>query len=242
MTIRIAMWSGPRNLSTAMMRSWENRPDCEVVDEPFYAYYLANTGADHPYFEEILAAQSADLMTVARELTDKPCQSAVQYQKHMTHHMLPGCNMDWCKTLRHCFLIRDPAEVVNSYTNSMGRCSAGDIGIQRQFELYEQLSRISGQTIPVLDGNDVLKDPQAMIPALCEALDVPFYPQMLNWPAGRRDSDGVWAPHWYHSVEASTGFAPYQQHKPLNLDEEQRQVVELCQPFYQALKARCIRP
>ncbi|GAB3023102.1 sulfotransferase-like domain-containing protein [Bowmanella dokdonensis] len=239
MTIRIAMWSGPRNLSTAMMRSWENRPDCEVVDEPFYAYYLNKTRADHPFFDEILAAQSSDYMTVAKELSETPVSSKLQYQKHMTHHMLPGCEMNWCRDIRHCFLIRDPAEVVNSYTNSMGQCSAEDIGIERQYELYEQISRISDQQIPVLDGNDVLKDPQTMIPALCEALNVPFYEQMLSWPPGRRDSDGVWAPHWYHSVEASTGFAPYQE-KELNLTGAQIDVVEQCRPFYLKLREKRI--
>ena len=135
MTVRIAMWSGPRNISTAMMRSWENRSDCSVVDEPFYAYYLNKTQSPHPMFEEIIAAQPTEYGEVIEQLTQHPCETPLQYQKHMTHHMLPGVDLEWTRSLRHCFLIREPAYVVNSYTNSRGVCTSDDIGIVRQYEL-----------------------------------------------------------------------------------------------------------
>lgn len=234
MTLRIAMWSGPRNISTAMMRSWENRIDTQVIDEPFYGFYLYKTRSPHPYFDEVLQSQSVRYEDVTSQLVNAKCTSKVQYQKHMTHHMLAGIDLSWVKELQHCFLIRDPAEVVNSYTNSRGVCSVDDIGIQRQFELYQEITRTSGQDIPIIDANDVLTDPENTLRLLCEKLSVPFMPEMLNWPKGSRVSDGVWAKHWYKSVENSTGFAPYSE-KQIQLNDEQLNVVNQVQPFYKQL-------
>lgn len=225
MTKRLAMWSGPRNISTAMMRSFENRPDCEVVDEPFYAFYLSQTLSPHPCFDDILATQSSDFSVVAKRLSKHKVASPLQYQKHMTHHMLPNVDLQWCKNLSHCFLIREPAQVVNSYTNSRGVCNAEDIGIIRQAELYRDITKITGQAIPIVDSNDILKNPQKLLMKLCTALDIDYFPQMVEWPKGRRDSDGVWASHWYHSVEQSTSFSPYAD-KQLSLSESQKKVVE----------------
>ena len=239
MTLRIAMWSGPRNISTAMMRSWENRSDTQVVDEPFYAFYLNKTRSPHPCFEEILQSQSDNYSQVVSELTKATCNSNIQYQKQMTHHMLEGIDLTWSKQLQHCFLIRDPAQVVNSYTNSRGVCSVEDIGIKRQFELYQDISQISGQDIPIIDSNDVLKDPERILRLLCERLELPFMPAMLNWPQGSRTSDGVWAKHWYKSVDSSSGFAPYSA-KHLKLTDEQLSVVSQVQPFYEQLYAKRI--
>lgn len=234
MTLRIAMWSGPRNISTAMMRSWENRSDTQVIDEPFYGFYLYKTRSPHPCFDEVLQSQSVHYEDVTSELVNGECTTKVQYQKQMTHHMLSGVDLTWVKGLQHCFLIRDPAEVVNSYTNSRGVCSVDDIGIKRQFELYQDISEVSGQDIPIVDSNDVLKNPERTLRLLCEKLGVPFMPEMLNWPKGSRASDGVWAKHWYKSVENSTGFAPYTE-KQLQLNDEQLEVVNQVQPFYQQL-------
>ena len=234
MTHRIAMWSGPRNISTAMLRSWENRPDTQVVDEPFYAFYLNKTRSPHPCFEAVLQSQSDNYEQVVSELTQTACKSQVQYQKHMTHHMLTGTDLSWVKKLQHCFLIRSPAQVVNSYTRSRGVCSAEDIGIQRQFELYQDICEISGQDIPILDSNDVLKNPEGILKLLCEKLGVAFMPEMLNWPPGSRTSDGVWAKHWYKNVDNSSGFAPYSA-KQLRLNDAQLSVVNQVQPFYEQL-------
>jgi hypothetical protein len=228
------MWSGPRNISTAMMRSWENRNDTEVVDEPFYAFYLNNNRSPPPCLDEILQSKSNSYEQVTSELTKEVCNSKVQYQKHMTHHMLTGIDLSWVKALQHCFLIRSPAQVVNSYSNSRGVCSVEDIGIKRQFELYQEISQISGQDIPIIDSNDVLKDPERILRLLCEKLGVEFMPAMLDWPHGSRTSDGVWAKHWYKSVDDSNGFAPYSA-KHVHLNDGQLEVVNQVEPFYQQL-------
>ena len=139
MTVRIAMWSGPRNISTAMMRSFENRPDCAVVDEPFYAAYLARTGLDHPMRDEVLASQSTDWRVVADGLTgDAPGGRPVFYQKQMTHHMLPDFGLDWSGTCVNAFLIRDPAAVLASYVQKRAEVTLEDIGVARQRELFER--------------------------------------------------------------------------------------------------------
>lgn len=241
MTVRIGMWSGPRNISTAMMRSWENRNDTVVVDEPFYACYLARSKSPHPYFEEIMAVQSSDYQTVAKRLTEQPVDAPMQYQKLMTHHMLEDIDLSWTVNLRHCFLIRDPAQVVNSYTNSRGECTVDDIGIVRQTELYQHISELSGQDIPIVDAADVLSNPQVMLELMCQHLGVTFSEKMLRWPKGYRDSDGVWASHWYHSVSQSTGFAPYQA-PALSLSPAQQQVVDMVQPHYNWMYQRRLRP
>jgi hypothetical protein len=240
MTKRIAMWSGPRNISTAMMRSWENRADTHVVDEPFYAYYLQQTQSPHPYFDEILQAQSSDYAQVTKALCHGVCGTPLQYQKQMTHHMLDDVDMSWTTSLIHCFLIRDPAQVVNSYTNSRGVCCAEDIGIIRQAQLYKEISLLTGQDIPVIDSNDVLANPKGILSALCDRLGIPFDEAMLSWPAGKRDSDGVWAPHWYHSVEQSTGFAQTIS-RVFELSSAQQLVVNEVRPHFEYLFEKRIR-
>lgn len=235
MSQRIAMWSGPRNISTAMMRSWENRADCSVIDEPFYAFYLNKTQSPHPMFEAVVNSQPKAFDEVATQLSDVAFDTPIQYQKHMTHHMLGECDLSWTKDLVHCFLIREPAYVINSYTNSRGQCSSDDIGIVRQYQLYETISQISGQDIPVIDSRSVLENPKGVLKALCEKLNVSFSEDMLTWPTGRRDSDGVWAEHWYHSVEKSTKFSlPSVQ--IIDLNAEQQKLADELQPYYKALK------
>lgn len=205
--IRIAMWSGPRALSTAMMRSWENRADCIVVDEPLYGAYLAATGLDHPMRGEIIAAMECDAARAGAAMAaigDAP----VVYQKHMTHHLLPTMPREWIDSLRNAFLIRRPDKVLASYDQKRPAPSLDDIGIAQQAELFERMSALDGKPPPVIDADDVQAAPEAMLRALCKALGVPFDTAMLAWPAGPRESDGIWASHWYDSVWKSTGFAP----------------------------------
>ena len=201
--VRLAMWSGPRNISTALMRSWENRPDTRVVDEPLYAYYLNETQLNHPAREEVIAAGDTSWSAVVAELT-APC-SGVYYQKHMTHHLIPQLPRDWIPRLTNVLLIRDPGEVIASYVRSRSDVVAEDIGLVQQSELYDQLKG----DVPVIDAADFLRAPEAYLRWLCDHVGVEFTDRMLNWPAGPRDSDGVWAPYWYDAVRASTGFAPY---------------------------------
>ncbi len=205
--VRIAMWSGPRNISTAMMRSFENRPDTAVVDEPLYAAYLAASGADHPMREAVLQSQSQDWRAVAAAMTGPvPGGAAVFYQKHMTHHMVSVIGRDWISGLRNAFLIRAPEEVLQSYAQVRGTASLEEIGVPQQRELFEREADRLGHAPPVIDAHDVLMDPRGVLAALCAALDIFFSDTMLTWPAGKRASDGVWAPAWYDAVERSTGF------------------------------------
>lgn len=234
MTVRIAMWSGPRNISTAMMRAFENRPDCAVVDEPFYAAYLAETGLDHPMRDEVLASQPTDWREVAKALARK-APAPLAYEKHMTHHMLPGFGVAWMDACRNAFLIRDPARVVASYVKSRAEVTLADIGVVRQHELFEREADRLGKEPPVVEGADVLADPRGALSALCEALGIGFEPAMLAWPAGRRDSDGVWAPAWYAAVERSTGFGPPETAEPPELPDELRRIADQARPHYEAL-------
>ena len=208
---RIAMWCAPRTISTALMRAWENRPDTTVVDEPFYSHYLHVTGIDHPASEEIIARYETDWRIVVRTLTEDrlPEGATIWYQKHMAHHMLDHIELDWLDKLSNCFLIRSPVEVITSYIKVRAQPTLSDLGFPQLLRLFETVRGNSGSIPPVLDSQDVLEDPSGTLKLLCEAVSVPFSERMLSWPPGRRDSDGVWAPHWYAAVEQSTGFAPY---------------------------------
>lgn len=240
--MRIAMWSGPRNISTAMMRAWENRPDTAVVDEPLYAFYLSATGSKHPAREEVIASQPTDWREVAGTLTGPiPGGRAIFYQKHMTHHFLPQVGRDWLDALSHCFLVRDPAQVIASYAETRNSPTLEDLGFPQQAEIFERVADRLGAPPPVIDANDVLRDPAAMLSLLCERLGVPFDARMLSWPPGRRSTDGVWAQHWYASVERSTGFQPLRANaKPVPPHLEP--LVGAALPIYERLAAYRLRP
>lgn len=232
------MWSGPRNISTAMMRSFENRDDTQVVDEPFYACYLQSTGIRHPMNEAIIASQSTDWAAVAAALSADHASAAIIYQKQMTHHMLPGIDLTWTRSLRNCFLIRDPKYVVSSYVRKRDSVNQDDIGIRRQYELFLELSDITGSDIPVIDSRQFLLDPESGLRKLCQHLAIPFSPKMLNWPGGHRASDGVWAAHWYETVEHSTGFQAFTAPE-VRLTSQQQDVVDEANHYYELLLARC---
>ena len=240
--VRIAMWSGPRNISTAMMRAWENRGDTAVWDEPLYAYYLARTGVEHPGAEEVIAAGETDWRAVVAALTGPvPGGRAIFFQKHMTHHLLDEVERDWLGEVRNCFLIRDPREVIASYARVRGEVTVEDVGIPQQAAIFDAVCRLTGTTPPVLEAADVLRDPRGVLAALCVAVGVPFTERMLSWPPGRRDSDGVWAPWWYAQVEASTGFAPYAP-KAHHLPEHLAPLAARCMSDYERLAAHRLRP
>jgi len=239
MTVRIAMWSGPRNISTAMMRAFENRPDTAVSDEPFYAAYLAGTGLDHPMRAEVLASQPTDWRVVADAMAGAaPGDAPVWYQKHMTHHMLPGFGMAWAGACRSAFLIRAPEAVLASYTVKREQVTLDDIGFVQQRELFEREADRLGAAPPVVEGRDVLADPRGTLGKLCAALGIAFDDAMLAWPAGRRDSDGVWAPAWYDAVEASTGFGPPRPEAGRDdLNDDLRRIADAARPHYERLAA-----
>jgi hypothetical protein len=235
-TVRVAMWSGPRNISTAMMRAWENRPDTVVVDEPFYAAYLARTGLDHPAREAVIASQPTDVEDVVAGLrAPLPPGRGVHYAKHMTHHLAPGQDLAWARDFRNVLLVRDPEEVVASYVKSREACEPEDIGLLQQVDLLDQLEA-AGEQPPVIDAADFLRDPEGHLRWLCDWLGIGFTDAMLSWPSGPRDSDGVWAPHWYDAVWASTGFAPHRPRR-VDLDPHDAAVARACRPAYERLRA-----
>lgn len=241
--VRIAMWSGPRNISTAMMRAFENRPDTAVVDEPFYACYLAATGADHPMRAEVLASQPKDWRAVVEAMLGPvPGGRPIYYQKHMTHHMLPGFGLDWAARCRSAFLIREPERVLASYVRVRGEATLEEIGVPQQAALFDATCQRLGHAPPVVDGADVLTDPAGVLTKLCAALGIPFSRQMLHWPAGRRESDGVWAPAWYAAVEASTGFAPPVEEAPPQLTVALQRVADAARPYYERIAAYRLTP
>jgi hypothetical protein len=238
---RIAMWSGPRNISTTMMRSFGARPDTFVCDEPLYAHYLLESGAQHPAREEIIVAHETDWRRVADGLTGPvPSGKAIFYQKHMAKHLLPGVGRDWLDLLTHAFLIRNPAEMLASFAQVVPDPTLEDTGLPLQCELFDRVAQRIGQGPPVIDSRDVLEDPPAVLTRLCAALGVPYTDAMLHWPTGRRETDGVWAPHWYAAVESSTGFAPPApaRHEP---PPELAGLCEQCISYYLRLSAYRLR-
>jgi Sulfotransferase domain len=242
--IRVAMWSGPRNISTAMMRSFGARPDTAVVDEPFYAAYLAGSGSMHPMRAEVLGSQPQDWReVVAALLGPVPGGKPIYYQKLMTHHMLDSFGREWLGGVRNAFLIREPQAVLSSYIRIRGRGNPtlADLGFVQQRELFERVADRLGAAPPVIEGAELLADPPGMLPRLCAALEIPYTEAMLSWPSGRRDSDGVWAPAWYASVERSTGFAPPPAAGAASLPEALLRVADQARPHYEVLAVHRLR-
>lgn len=233
--IRIAMWSGPRNLSTAMMYAFAARGDCAVSDEPFYAAYLAATGIDHPMREAVIASQPTDPARVAAECTGPhPRGKPVWYQKHMTMHMIPSFDRGFLAGLTNVFLLRHPARVVASYAKKRETATLEDIGFLQQAALFDQVADMTGTTPPVITAEVIRDNPKAALTRLCAALGLPFTPAMLTWPAGPKPEDGVWAPHWYNAVHRSTGFEDHEGVLP-TLSADQQRLADLALPAYDKL-------
>lgn len=235
MTVRIAMWSGPRNLSTAMLRSFGSRADTFVSDEPFHGAFLKASGAPHPMAAEVIAAMDCDWGSVMRTLAGPvPGGSPIWYQKHMWHHMVGQVGYKDFACFTHAFLIREPERMIASYLRQREVAAFEDFGLERQAEYFEREADRLGRAPPVVDAGDVLRDPAGTLSALCAALGIDWDPAMLRWAPGRRASDGPWAPHWYSAVEASTGFAPPDT-APVELPSEAQRVADRCRPYYQRL-------
>jgi hypothetical protein len=237
--VRIAMWSGPRNMSTTMMRSFGARQDTVCVDEPFYGAYLKLTGLRHPMTDEIFSAHDFDPESVARKMALSPPAVPVFYQKHMTHHMVEGIPRGFMRDVRNVFLIRHPARVLASYARKMETVSLEATGFPQQLELFEQATALEGAPPPVVDSDDILRDPKTVLSQLCDQLNIPWDDAMLFWPAGERAEDGAWAPHWYDKVWASTGFGP----APGAVPSLEGELADLCaeaMPIYNTLSAHKI--
>lgn len=233
--LRIAMWSGPRNISTAMMRAWGQRTDTVVCDEPLYAHYLLHTGLPHPGAEEVIAHHEPDWRkAVAGVIGDVPEGKAIFFQKHMTHHLLPHIGRDWLAHLTHAFLIREPRAMLVSLAKALGTPTLADTGLPQQVEIFEWVRDRTGVVPPVVDSRDVLENPRRMLGLLCESLGVAFDEAMLSWPPGRRATDGTWAKHWYENVEKSTSFQPYTP-RDEPVPDGVRGLLEQCQDHYETL-------
>ena len=231
------MWSGPRNISTAMMRSFENRKDTVVIDEPFYAYYLNKTGFDHPCKKEVLRSQSKNWNEVVGLITsDLPKNKSIWYQKHMVHHILSFDDIGWVKGFKNCFLIRHPKEVIISYAKKNNINSAYDLGYEQQVNLFKKIKEITGSSPSVFDSKDILSSPKSILQKLCIEIDIKFSVKMLNWPKGNRPSDGVWSLHWYKNVVNSDGFMSYKE--PLqDLKKEHIDIFKECMYHYNYLNS-----
>ncbi|GGO57322.1 hypothetical protein SAMN05444398_106139 [Roseovarius pacificus] len=237
--MRIAMWSGPRNLSTAMMYSFGARPDFAVVDEPFYAAYLAQTGLDHPMGDAIIASQPTDPAQVVDQLLGPiPDGKPHFYQKHMSQHMIPGIPRDWITDVVNVFLIRHPSRVAASFSAKYENPTLPEIGFTQQVDLYDQLNAAGARPV-VIDSHDIREDPETMLRRLCDVIGLEWDPAMLSWPAGGHKSDGVWAAHWYGSVHASTGFAGPEGPLP-DLDGPRADLARAAMPSYEVLRALAI--
>ena len=233
--MRIAMWSGPRNLSTAMMRSFGNRADTFVSDEPFYGAYLSTSGANHPMRDTVIAGMDCNWESVMRSLAGaEPDGSPVWYQKHMWHHMVGPIGYADFAGFTHAFLIRKPERMIASYLRQREAAAFEDFALDRQADAFEREADRLGHAPPVIDANDVLADPEGVLTKLCAALGIAWDPAMLSWPPGRRATDGPWAPHWYAAVEASAGFGPPDT-GPVDLPDDARRLADQCRPYYDRL-------
>ena len=239
--IRIAMWSGPRNISTAMMRSFGGRGDCAVSDEPFYGAFLKTTGQRQPMADEVIASMDCDWQSVADAMRGPvPDGKSLWYQKHMPHHMVSDVSITDFPDHRHAFLIRDPARVVASYAAKRVEVTADDLGYARLLDYVDRAAQMTGKAPIILDSADILRDPEAHLQALCAALEISWDPGMLKWQAGTRTSDGIWASHWYGRVIETTGYGQAESAMP-QLDGREQAIANQCRDAYARLSALRIR-
>ena len=234
--IKIAMWSGPRNISTAMMRSFGNREDTFVVDEPFYAFYLSHFGFDHPGKEEVLKSQSTNWEEVVSLITGNiPNNKSIWYQKHMVHHIAIEKNIDWVKNFHNCFLIRHPKEVIISYAKQAPINEISDLGFIQQVNLFKKIKNLTGKTPFVFDAKDILTNTEKYLKQMCEYFNIGFSTKMLKWEKGERITDGVWSPYWYKNVINSNSFFPYKNSQK-EVPSKYKNLLEECLSYYNFLR------
>ena len=236
--IRICLWSGPRNVSTALMYAFAQRPDTHVIDEPLYAHYLRVSNADHPGHEEVLAAMDQDGDRVTREVILGPCDRSILFMKQMAHHLV-DLDLSFLSKTVNLLLIRDPKEMLPSLVNQLPDPTLTDTGLRRQTELYDQLVEL-GQDPIVIDARETLLNPASVLGALCDRIRIPYLETMLQWKPSPRPEDGVWAKHWYQKVQQSSGFAPYRP-KTDPFPERLRSLLDECIPHYEKLYALAIK-
>jgi len=233
--IRIAMWSGPRNISTAMMRSWGSRSDTFVIDEPYYAYYLSQNDLEHPGRDEVISEGELDSDKVSQGLVNDTKDScSIYYQKHITHHLLDSIDREWMKSVINCFLIRDPKDMIISYSKVHPNLNMHLLGLEEQNEIFEYVKNITGEIPPIVDAKDVLLNPRNILSKLCGNIGITFSEEMLSWSRGPRDTDGNWGKYWYKNVMNSTGFNEYKSKKE-DVPKEYEQLYQKCYILYKKL-------
>ena len=233
---RIGMWSGPRNISTALMRSFENRSDTTVIDEPFYAYFLNETGIKHPIYKEVIQNYDTSWNNISNILTGPiPNGKSIWYQKLMTHHWVQNAPLDWLEKIHNCFLIRNPKQVIISYLKIHNDITPELIGLPQQLHIFNTVVKKTNKIPIVISSEDILENPKLMLELLCNLLDISFSGQMLQWPKGTRDSDGIWGEYWYKNVVQTTSFK-----KPLNQNEKMpdrlANLLEECMYYYKQME------
>ena len=224
------MWSGPRNLSTALMRSFENRNDTKVIDEPFYAYYLKKTQLDHPMKSEIINYYPTSQIQILKKITPQTQNNQIFYQKHMTHHIIKNTRLDWLNKGYNCFLIRHPAKVINSYIKKNTLISIDDVGFKKQYEIFNKIKK-NKINYMVINADTILQDPSKTLKKLCKILEIRFTKKMLSWPAGKRSTDGIWSKVWYKNVELSNTFSKYKKEK-YNVPKKYNDIYEESLKYY----------
>ena len=228
------MWSGPRSLSTALMRSFASRRDCSVIDEPFYAAYLKATGIAHPMRNLILDSYNTNPLEVAKNCLQGNSNVNIQYQKHMAHHMIPSFDNSFTHKICNAFLIRSPKKVVKSFGKKIDDFSLQDLGFVQQVELFSMIFDKTGIVPPVIDADDLLANPSAVLAALCSALEIDYYDEMLNWSTGTHSYDGVWGDYWYGSVNKSSGFLLSEGNDKKEF-VPQTDLIDKAEPYFQTL-------
>jgi hypothetical protein len=235
--LRLSVWSGPRNVSTALMYSFRQRTDTVVVDEPLYGHYLKSTGADHPGAREVMEVMECDGERVVREIILGPCERPVHFFKNMAHH-LPGLDPAFLDGVTNVLLIRDPTEMLPSLIRQLPSPTLRDTGLREQAGILDSILA-RGEKPTVLDARELLRDPPGVLRRTCSRLGIPFERAMLSWPAGPKPEDGVWAKHWYHNVHASTGFTPNRANAE-PLPERLEPLLRECLPLYERMRAYAI--
>ena len=229
------MWSGPRNISTAMMRSWESRSDTFVIDEPYYAYYLSQTDLEHPGREDVIREGELNSEKISHNLiNDINGKCSIYYQKHITHHLLNSIDRKWMKSVTNCFLIRDPKDMIISYSKVHSNLNMHLLGLKEQKEIFEYVQNMTGEVPPIIDSKDVLMNPRGVLSKLCERIGAPFSEEMVSWPKGARDTDGNWGKYWYKNVMNSTGFNDYKP-KTEDVPERYEELYLECYSLYEKL-------
>jgi len=233
---KIAMWSGPRNISTALMYSFDNRDDCYSTDEPFYGHFLKSTGTPHPGAEEVIENHETDIEVVISGLIGpNPQSKKIWYQKHMCHHILDHTDLSWVKNLTNCFLIRNPRDVIFSLSRITDSVDLRATGLPQQKIILEYVSELIGKTPPIVDSNDILTNTRPILEKLCEMIEIPFSNRMLNWEPGPRMCDGIWAKNWYGSVWKTTGFVP-SKIRDVELNGKLTKILAEAMPIYRELR------